>query len=110
MLLADQQLGFDVANRHTSTTVGAGTSGEVTVSYTRDATDRVVARAASGEPGVRYGFTGSGESPDLVLDEQGAVVQRTLALPGGVVVSLPTAGSVSWAYPNILFLARADGS
>jgi RHS repeat-associated protein len=110
-VLADQVLSFDVANRHVSTTVGAGTPEEVTVSYTRDATDRVVARAASGEPGVRYGFTGSGETPDLVLDEQGGVVSRTLALPGGVVVSLPTAGSASWAYPNIHgdLVATADG-
>jgi hypothetical protein len=32
-----------------------------TVTYTRDATDRIVARAATGETTVRYGHTGAGE-------------------------------------------------
>ncbi len=94
--LADQTLTFDVANRHTATTVGA-----TTVTYTRDATDRIVARAATGEPTMRYGFTADGDSPDLVLDPTGALRSRTLVLAGGVVVSLPTSGTATYAYPNI---------
>ena len=43
--LADQSLVFDLSNRHVSTTVTVG--GDVTkVSYTRDVTNRIVARTA----------------------------------------------------------------
>ena len=110
--LADQTLTFDVANRHVSTIVSGGPGGPVAVTYTRDATDRIVARAASGEPEVRYAFTGATDTPDLVLDATGAVLERTLALPGGVVVSLPTTGVASWAYANIHgdLVATADAS
>ncbi|NTW39428.1 MAG: hypothetical protein HGA44_05995 [Cellulomonadaceae bacterium] len=98
--LADQTLTYDASNRHASTTV-AGT----TVTYQRDASDRIVARSVSTPGGTseeyRYGFTGGGDSPDLVLNGEGAVVQRTLALPGGVVVSLPTGGQAAWSYPNV---------
>ena len=98
--LADQTLTYDASNRHASTTV-AGT----TVAYQRDASDRIVARSVSTPGGTseefRYGFTGGGDSPDLVLNGEGAVVQRTLALPGGVVVSLPTGGDATWSYPNV---------
>ncbi|WP_369818002.1 PA14 domain-containing protein [Cellulomonas sp. Root485] len=96
--LADQSLTFDQTNRHTATTANG-----TTVTYTRDATDRIVSRTATGgaTESNLYAFTGGGDSPDLVLTPTGAVVQRTLALPGGVVVSLPTTGTATWSYPNI---------
>ncbi|MGW6128885.1 PA14 domain-containing protein [Cellulomonas sp. NPDC055163] len=98
--LADQTLTYDAANRHTSTTVGS-----TAVTYQRDASDRIVSRTqkvGSTTTVARYAFTGGGDSPDLVLDATSAsVVQRTLALPGGVVVSLPTTGTPTWSYPNI---------
>ncbi len=65
------------------------------------ARDRIVARAATGEPTVRYAFTGTGDTPDLVLDQNGTLTTRTLVLAGGIVVTLPTSGNASWAYPNI---------
>jgi len=75
------------------------------VAYTRDATDRIVSRKVttngSTSEDYRYAFSASGDSPDLVLSPTGTVVQRTLALPGGVVVSLPTTGTATWSYPNI---------
>ena len=96
--LADQTLAYDQANRHTSTTVGS-----TTVAYTRDATDRIIARTVTGSaPEVfRYGFSGAGDTPDLVLDATGDLVQRTIALPGGVVLSRPVTGDATWSYPNI---------
>jgi YD repeat-containing protein len=41
--LADQELGYDVADRHLSTTLDDGT----TVVYTRDVTGRIVSRTAT---------------------------------------------------------------
>lgn len=98
--LADQTLTYDASNRHLSTSVG-----DTTVAYQRDASDRIVARKVTTRSGTseefRYGFTGRGDSPDMVLNGAGDVVQRTLALPGGVVVSLPADGSATWSYPNV---------
>jgi RHS repeat-associated protein len=36
-----------------------------------------------------------------VLSGSGALVQRTVSLPGGVSVTIPVAGAVSWSYPNL---------
>ncbi|WP_203676553.1 RHS repeat-associated core domain-containing protein, partial [Cellulomonas phragmiteti] len=56
----------------------------------------------AGETSVtRYGFTGTGDSPDLLLDAAGVVTARVLSLPGGVVVNLPVSGEAVWSYPNI---------
>ncbi|MGY4644221.1 PA14 domain-containing protein [Cellulomonas sp. URHB0016] len=97
--LADQTLVYDAANRHVSTTTGTG----ATVTYLRDGTDRIVGRTAqdTSTTTVRYGFTGSGDSSDLVVDTSNKIIQRQLALPGGVVVTLPTSGAATWSYPNI---------
>lgn len=98
--LADQTLTYDSANRHTSTTVGT-----TSVTYQRDASNRIVSRTqkvGSTTTVTRYAFTDGGDTPDLVLDATSAsVIQRTLGLPGGVVVSLPTTGTPTWSYPNI---------
>jgi RHS repeat-associated protein len=50
---------------------------------------------------VRYGFTGSGDSAGLQLSTANKITQRELALPGGVVLSLPIGGAATWSYPNI---------
>ena len=39
-----------------------------TVTYVRDATDRIVARAATGEGTVRYGHSGAGDAPQVTLN------------------------------------------
>jgi RHS repeat-associated protein len=110
--LADQALVYDGADRHVSTTLPDGTK----VTYLRDASDRIVARTSTDTAGTttvqRYAFTASGDTPDLVLDGAGAVLQRTLALPGGAVVSLPTTGTPVWSYPNIHgdVIVTADGA
>jgi RHS repeat-associated protein len=49
---------------------------------------------------TRYAFTGDGDSPDFTLNASNAVQEHTLALPGGVVVSLQPSTQV-WSYPNL---------
>ncbi|WP_166426711.1 hypothetical protein [Labedella populi] len=78
--LADQSLVYDVADRHVETNLADGTS----IRYTRDASDRIVERRVSkaNTPDVvtRFGFSGASDSPDLVLDGDGAVIERNLQL------------------------------
>ncbi|MBD7919646.1 hypothetical protein H9657_15355 [Cellulomonas sp. Sa3CUA2] len=98
--LAGQTFGYDQADRHVSSADADGTK----VVYGRDASDRIVERTqtvAGSTSVVRYGFSGGGDSPDLLLDAAGAVTARVLTLPGGVVVNLPVAGDAVWSYPNI---------
>ena len=107
--LGVQTLGYDIANRHLTTVAGT-----TTVAYRRDAFDRIVSRKeiTDGVPTTqRYASTGGGDTTDLVLSETGAVVQRTLALPGGVVLSLAT-DKQTWSYPNIHgdVIVTADGA
>ncbi|NUU07823.1 hypothetical protein [Leifsonia sp. C5G2] len=69
-------------------------------------TSRIVARTVTPAGGtattVRYGFNDGGDSPDWTLDGTGAVLEHTMALPGGVIVSIQQAGgSWVWSYPNI---------
>lgn len=96
--LADQTLDYDGAGRHAKTTTTAGSF----VQYTRDASNRIVARAGkdTGTTSARYAFTGDGDTPDLVLSTSNVVTQRQIALPGGVLVSIG-ASNTTWSYPNI---------
>lgn len=109
--LAGQLFTYDQANRHVSSTDADGTK----VVYGRDASDRIVQRTQTVggvSSVVRYGFTGSGDSPDLLMDGAGAVTARVLSLPGGVTVSLPATGAAVWSYPNIHgdVVATANGA
>lgn len=99
--LGIETLSYDSADRHLTTILADGTA----VEYMRDASDRIVARTLTPSGGaprvVRYSFTGDGDSPDVLLNEAGAILERILSLPGGVTVSIPTTGSEIWSYPNI---------
>ena len=99
--LADQQLGYDVADQHLSTTLDDGT----TIAYTRDATGRIVSRTATPPSGpsvtTRYTFAGAGDGAYAVLTGTGAVAERTLGLPGGVVVTISGTGDRTWLFPNL---------
>jgi RHS repeat-associated protein len=103
--LADQTLGYDVSDRHMTTTLDDGT----TIVYLRDATGRVVARTNTPPAGtattIRYLF--AGVSLFGVTNGAGALLERDLSLPGGVSVSIPTGtpatpgAASSWSYPNL---------
>ncbi len=81
----------------------------VTVNDTAPTTDRWNLVAVEVIPAVsiplapqttRYAFTGAGDSPDFTLNASNVVQERTLALPGGVVVSIQASTQV-WSYPNL---------
>lgn len=97
---ATTYLGFDGADRHlTARTTGPQAAD---VSYVRDAADRIVRRAANAgdqQSVVVYGHTGAGDTADLALDQNGAVLSRSVVLPGGV---LHTAGpKPGWDHPSV---------
>ncbi|CAN5813671.1 hypothetical protein BH23ACT12_BH23ACT12_02670 [soil metagenome] len=103
--LGNQTLAYDLADRHVSSEV----SGGATVSYVRDATDRIVERQ-QGTGRVRYGFSGTGDSATFTMNSLGVVQERIVPLVGGVLLTKRTAGDV-WSYPNIHgdVMATADG-
>ncbi|MFB9960382.1 PA14 domain-containing protein [Agromyces bracchium] len=103
-LLADQELGYDATDQHTTTTLTDGT----TVEYVRDVTGRIVQRTQTtgGQnpetTTIRYGFTGGGDAPAFILDGQNTLLQHVQGLPGGVTVSTSISdGAQTWSYPNI---------
>lgn len=98
---------YDGADRHRSTT-----DGTTTVTYGRDAHDRIVERVVDGVVVARYVHSDTGDSPGVVLDGTGALIQRSIGLPGGVAYSdTGPSGTQSWSYPNIHgdVAAQADG-
>ena len=80
---------YDSAGRHLTTVHGT-----TTVTYMRDATNTVVTRTDSAT-GVTTRYSG-----DAVLNTSNTVIERTMTLPGGVLVTKRAAGDV-WSYPNI---------
>ena len=100
--------GYDSADRHIISKLPGGA-----VEYVRDATDRIVTRKLSGVISAKYAYTASADSPSLTLNSAGAVIERTISLPGGVVVTTRgTTASDVWSYPNIHgdIVATTNGS
>ena len=87
--VATVEEGFGSSDRHVSTQHGS-----TTVSYVRDVSGAIVSRSDT-STGVTVRYSGS-----AVLDTSNRVVERTIALPGGVVVTKRVAGDV-WSYPNV---------
>jgi RHS repeat-associated protein len=101
-VLADQQLGYDITNRHISTTLDDGT----VITYLRDATNRIVERKVTkpGDPDqvTRYTYAGGGDGAFGILNATGALVEATIGLPGGATVRIDASGvAQGWAYPNL---------
>ncbi len=90
--LADQTLGYDVADQHVSTVVAGGP----TIAYLRDVADTVVQRTSSTDtdPSVRY------TAGAVLSGSTGAILQRTLSLPGGVSVTI-NGSVIQWSYPDL---------
>ena len=116
--LAGQSLVFDAANRHVSTTVTAA-EGATTVSYLRDAGNRIIARTVDapgtdGDGTTRYAHTASADVSGLVVDaDSGVIREYTVSLPGGAAVRFVIAGDAQeqWTYPNLhgSVILEADG-
>ena len=113
--LGNETLRYDAADRNVSLTTASGQS-QTTVTYQRDATNRIVERDAttSGTTTItRYGYTGDGDSPDLTLNSSNTVVERDITLLGGVMVTKRGSTTADvWSYPNIHgdIAATADGN
>jgi RHS repeat-associated protein len=98
--LANQVMSYDGADRHVSTTVGT-----TTITYKRDATNRIVERdtdVAGTTTVLRYLYAGAGDAPWGTADGTGALTQRTVGLPGGGMM-LSNSGSTGTvlSYPNL---------
>ena len=88
-------------------TTGSGQA----VYYNRDAQDRIVSRSKfqiqgwNWQSSVNYGFTGSGDTPDFVMDGNGTVIEKYVTLPGDVVMTIrPTqtgAANKTYSLSNI---------
>jgi RHS repeat-associated protein len=92
-VLADQTMTYDVADQHLTTVVTDGP----TIAYVRDVSGSIVQRTETPVTGpavvTRY-------TAGAVLDGSGAVIQRTLSLPGGA-SRTDDGTTVRWFYPNL---------
>ena len=50
---------------------------------------------------LRYSYSGGADATALTLTNTNAILDRTISLPGGVVVTRQTGTVSTWAYPNI---------
>lgn len=93
--LGDEALVYDGAGNHAATIKGTST-----VRYVRDALGRIVERKVNGTTVARYSFGGAGDSPVAVLNAANTVVETTVPLVGGAVLTTRSTGDV-WSYPNV---------
>jgi RHS repeat-associated protein len=101
---------YDSSDRNSSITEGSKS-----VTYTRDVQNRIITRVlVNGSTTTnKYGFTGTGDSPDLLLDGSGNVVERYLQLPGGVLYtkrSSTTVFSLPDVHGDIMATTDASGA
>jgi RHS repeat-associated protein len=94
--LGGETMVYDGANRHVATTKGT-----TTVRYVRDVTDRIVERKVGGATVARYAYSASGDTGDATLDASGVVIEATLPLLGGVMLTTRATTADVWSYPNI---------
>lgn len=106
--LGGETLTYDGASRHVQTVKGG-----TTVRYVRDVADRIVERKVNGTTVARYSYSAAGDTGDATLDASNNVVERTIPLIGGVLLTTRAAGNV-WSYPNIhgdvMAVANAAGA
>lgn len=100
---ATTYLSWDGADRNIALrTTGTGVAD---VSYIRDAADRIIRRTtAQGDTStdVRYGYTGSGDTADLVFGPDNRMLSRSISLPGGVLYTWkPQAADRTLDHPTV---------
>lgn len=103
--MGTQTMTYDGADRHVSTTEGA-----TVITYQRDATDRIITRT-EGSTTTRYGFSGPGDGASFTMNATNAVVETTMGLVGGVMLTKRATTEV-WSYPNLHgdVMATADAT
>lgn len=100
--IAGQELTYDAADRHLGTYHPDVSTATTSVVFERDVFDRIIRRTETTPGGTtvtRYGYTGAGDTPDLTMDAAGTVVETTMVLPGGAL--LTRSASDVWSYPDI---------
>ena len=118
---------YDSSDRNSCLTqFNAGGTGSA-MYYTRDVQDRITYREKDNVTNWNwalagqwfYGFTGSGDTPDFVRDQNWNVIEKTLQLPGGVNLTIKPQESVTnnkkqYSLPNMhgdtLLTANAVGT
>lgn len=104
---------YDQANRNIRTEQRDPAGNGTIVEIKRDAGGRMIARkeikltagVQSTTSNVRYGYTTSGDSPDMIMDMGGGMIQRNISLPGGINLALnanqaETAKQRTYSIPN----------
>lgn len=86
---------YDSADRHVSTTKGG-----TTVTYLRDARDRILRRSLNGVPDAGYVFGDIGDAPDGVVNASNVLTETNVSMPGGTLWTMRSSGNV-WSYPNV---------
>lgn len=111
------EFGYDTSDRNIRIA-----SGNIETLYARDVQDRIISREQKTSGNTTslesYGFSGSGDAPDYVLDSNGTVMQKYLTLPGDVLVTIKpqstSAGATTYSLPNlhgdVFATVNADGA
>jgi len=112
---------YDTSDRNIGIKSGTGTTAKDTT-FARDVQGRVIQRTAKTNnivtSDVSYGFTGSGDTPDFLMDATGSVTQKYLTLPGDIIATIKpgstSAGATTYSLPNIhgdvMATINADGA
>lgn len=112
---------YDSSDRNTSIKEQFTGGSKKEVAYERDVQGRLTKRVYKVNDQVKggnyYGYTGSGDSADFLMDGNGDVVQKYLSLPGGVNVTIKpqstSAGAVTYSLSNFhgdtMATVNADG-
>ncbi|MFG2040777.1 RHS repeat-associated core domain-containing protein [Dactylosporangium sp. NPDC048998] len=87
-------IGWDAADRMTSTTASGATT-----SYGYDPLDRVISHVSSSGT-TRYAYSGYSDAPVATLDASNNLQQRLVTLPGGVLLTVQGGGNL-WSYPDL---------
>jgi RHS repeat-associated protein len=83
------RIGYDASDRNISLR-----EGDRTITYARDVQNRVTRRdqtTAAGHTVAYYGFTGTGDDPDVVFSARGTIRDRYIELPGGTLLTVADA-------------------
>jgi len=93
-LAEHEQTTEGLSTSRTPTSAAAATGATMTVAL-RPANSTIATKT------LRYSYSGGADATALTLTSTNVIVDRTISLPGGVVVSGVSASVATWAYPNI---------
>ena len=97
---AERTAGYDQALTGSPGTTATNT---LTISTAEAAVMHTIALRPINPPAtttIRYAFSGGGDSPDATLDSSSNVIERTIGLTGGVMLTKRSGGDV-WSYTNL---------